>query len=32
MSAEERKRLAEALRGAGTALNTAIDELEKAAK
>jgi hypothetical protein len=32
MSTEERKRLAEALRGAGTALNTAIDELEKAAK
>jgi hypothetical protein len=32
MSAEERKRLADALRGAGTALNTAIDELEKAAK
>jgi hypothetical protein len=32
MSAEERKRLAEAMRGAGTALNTAIAELEKVEK
>ena len=32
MGAEERKRLAEALRGAGTALNAAIAELEKAEK
>ena len=32
MSAEERKRLAEALRGAATALNSAIAEVEKAEK
>ena len=32
MSAEERKRLAEALRGAGTALNAAVGDLEKADK
>lgn len=32
MSAEERKRLAEALRGAGTAINSAIADLEKADK
>jgi hypothetical protein len=32
MSSEERKRLAESLRAAGTALNSAIADLEKAAQ
>ena len=32
MSAEERKRLAEAMRGAATALSTALADLEKAEK
>ena len=32
MSPEERKRLAESLRTAGTALNSAIADLEKAAQ
>ena len=32
MSAEERKRLAEVMRGAATALNSAIADLEKADK
>jgi len=32
MSAEERKRLAESLRGAATAVNNAVAELEKADK
>jgi hypothetical protein len=32
MSADERKRLAEALRGAGTAISSAIADLEKADK
>jgi hypothetical protein len=32
MSPEERKRLAESLRAAGTALNSAIADLEKAAQ
>lgn len=32
MSADERKRLAEALRGAANAVNTAIADLEKAEK
>ena len=32
MTPEERKRLAEALRGAGTAVNNALAELEKADK
>lgn len=32
MSAEERKRLAEAMRGAATALNSSIADLEKAEK
>ncbi|HKU25608.1 MAG TPA: hypothetical protein VJQ54_09065 [Candidatus Sulfotelmatobacter sp.] len=32
MSPEERKRLGEALRGAATALNSAITDLEKAEK
>jgi len=32
MNADERKRLAEALRGAATALNSALAEVEKAEK
>ena len=32
MNAEERKRLAEALRGAGNAINAALADLEKADK
>jgi hypothetical protein len=32
MSAEERKRLAEALRSAATAINSAVADLEKAEK
>lgn len=32
MNAEERARLAEALKGAGTAINKAIAEVEKAAQ
>jgi hypothetical protein len=32
MSSDERKRLAEALRGAATAINSAIADLEKADK
>jgi hypothetical protein len=32
MSSEERKRLAEALRGAATAVNSAVADLEKAEK
>ena len=32
MSADERKRLAEAMRGASTAFNTALADLEKADK
>jgi len=32
MSADERKRLAEAMRGAATALNAALSDLEKAEK
>jgi hypothetical protein len=32
MNAEERKRLAEAMRGAATAVNNAIADLEKAEK
>ncbi|HTW58549.1 MAG TPA: hypothetical protein VMD99_10475 [Terriglobales bacterium] len=32
MNTEERQRLAEALRGAGTAISAAVADLEKAAK
>ena len=32
MNAEERKRLAESLRGAGSAINAALADLEKAEK
>lgn len=32
MNGEERKRLAEALRGAGSAINAALSDLEKADK